>query len=62
MKAEHDHEMQALRRDMQMKSSERERELLVMRSEAARKRETQEDEVLQDKKAHIKLQQELLDA
>ena len=61
MRIDHEYAMQSLHRDMVLKASERERELLILKSEVIRAQESKEDSAVSVKKLTVKYEKELMD-
>ena len=61
MRIDHEYEIEQIHRDNQIKNSEKERELLIIKSEVIRAQEQVEDQVNIQKKLQIKFDKEALD-
>jgi len=61
MRIDHEYEIEQIHRDNQIKNSDKDRELLIIKSEVIRAQEQVEDQVNIQKKLQIKFDKEALD-
>ena len=54
MRLDHDYALQSLQRDLLLRSAEKERELLILKSEVIRAQESREDSSVSMKKLSVK--------
>jgi len=61
MRLDHDYALQSLQRDLMLKSAEKERELLIIKSEVIRAQESREDSSVSMKKLSVKHEKEVME-
>ena len=61
MRLDHDYALQSLQRDLMLRSAEKERELLIIKSEVIRAQESREDSSVSMKKQSVKHEKEVME-
>ena len=61
MRLDHDYALQSLQRDLMLRSAEKERELLIIKSEVIRAQESLEDSSVSMKKQSVKHEKEVME-
>ena len=61
MRLDHDYAQQSLQRDLMLRSAEKERELLIIKSEVIRAQESREDSSVSMKKQSVKHEKEVME-